>query len=473
MNIKKVLLIIIIIYLVFLHSKKNKNIENFAFSDTDKNEIKSIIKEIYNTDMDAIRTLSDFSKKISDGNNLNIPGNLTVTGTITGSLSGNASSSNYATNAGSASNANKFTATDLNINNNIWVKNKLFIGGMYPPTNSSTGLEIGLESTNMFTLWNYDNTSIRFGTNNTERMIILNNGYIGIGTSIPKYPIDIVNNEKTTISESAWWFGNKSTGVNKTGGTLATNNIKDAPISMRLNASIWIQSDNIWAGFWSSSDRRIKKNINYDISSECLNLIRKLKCSNYSYIDERENKTSVYGYIAQDVSEIIPYAVTTQTGFIPNIYSHAIISKENDSIIITCLVNKKYTLNNNHENKNLKIKLFDVNMKEFIVKIKKIIDNGVFMIKNDENINLVNKEYFVYGQEIDDFKILNNEAITVISSAAVKEIDQQQQNDKIKILELENKINEQQLIINKQEDKINKQQIIINNILERLNKLEN
>jgi len=34
--------------------------------------------------MDAIRTLSDFAKKIQDGNNLNIPGNLTVTGTIIG-----------------------------------------------------------------------------------------------------------------------------------------------------------------------------------------------------------------------------------------------------------------------------------------------------------------------------------------------------------------------------------------------------
>ena len=82
MNIEKILLIIIIIYLIFSHSKKNKNIENFAFSDTDKNEIRGIIKEIYNTDMDAIRTLADFAKKIQDGNNLNIPGNLTVTGTI-------------------------------------------------------------------------------------------------------------------------------------------------------------------------------------------------------------------------------------------------------------------------------------------------------------------------------------------------------------------------------------------------------
>ena len=80
MNIDRILLIIIIIYLIFSHSKKNKNIEKFAVTD----DIRTAIKEIYNTDMDAIRTLSDFAKKIQDGNNLNIPGNLTVTGTIIG-----------------------------------------------------------------------------------------------------------------------------------------------------------------------------------------------------------------------------------------------------------------------------------------------------------------------------------------------------------------------------------------------------
>jgi len=57
------------------------------------NLIRPVIKEVYNTDMDAIRTLSDFAKKISDGNNLNIPGNLIVSGNITGSgalnISGN------------------------------------------------------------------------------------------------------------------------------------------------------------------------------------------------------------------------------------------------------------------------------------------------------------------------------------------------------------------------------------------------
>ena len=97
MNIRDILLIIIIIYLILSHSKKNKNIEKFALSVDDKNEVRTLIKEIYNTDLDAIRTLSDFAKKIQDGNNLNISGNLNVTGTIN---SGSITSSGSITGAG-------------------------------------------------------------------------------------------------------------------------------------------------------------------------------------------------------------------------------------------------------------------------------------------------------------------------------------------------------------------------------------
>ena len=51
MNIQKILLIIIIIYLVILHCRKSKNIEKFAVTD----DIRGVVKEIYNTDMEAVR----------------------------------------------------------------------------------------------------------------------------------------------------------------------------------------------------------------------------------------------------------------------------------------------------------------------------------------------------------------------------------------------------------------------------------
>ena len=68
---RDILLIIIIIYLILSHSKKNKNIEKFALSVDDKNEVMNLIKpalkEIYNTDMQAVRDLDKLAKEIQSG----------------------------------------------------------------------------------------------------------------------------------------------------------------------------------------------------------------------------------------------------------------------------------------------------------------------------------------------------------------------------------------------------------------------
>ena len=136
MNIDRILLIIIIIYLIFSQFKKNKNREDFAFSDTDKNEIRGIIKEIYNTDMDAIRTLADFAKKIQDGNNLNIPGNLTVTGAL--NVSGTITGSSALNVSGTITGYSNLNVSG-NINSNYIYTNTLDIKGKYGTTHFNYG----------------------------------------------------------------------------------------------------------------------------------------------------------------------------------------------------------------------------------------------------------------------------------------------------------------------------------------------
>ena len=46
-------------------------------------------------------------------------------------------------------------------------------------------------------LWNYANADIIFGTYNTERIRIKNNGFVGIGTTAPSYFLDIAGNTNT------------------------------------------------------------------------------------------------------------------------------------------------------------------------------------------------------------------------------------------------------------------------------------
>ena len=93
MNIENILLIIIIIYLIISHFKKN--IENFALS-VDENEVKTLIDEIYNTNIDVIRNVSNLFKMIfKNDNNLDIYGNITIPGNLT--IDGNINSNHIYT----------------------------------------------------------------------------------------------------------------------------------------------------------------------------------------------------------------------------------------------------------------------------------------------------------------------------------------------------------------------------------------
>ena len=71
------------------------------------------------------------------------------------------------------------------------------------------------------------------------------------------------------------------------------------------------------------------------------------------------------------------------------------------------------------------------------------------------------KNLFVYGHNVDDFLLVENDAIWTVATAALQEVDRQQQADKVRIAELENQVSEL-------ETAVTSQQSIINDIVERL-----
>jgi hypothetical protein len=206
----------------------------------------------------------------------------------------------------------------------------------------------------------------------------------------------------------------------------------DANICSKFNSGIWATGNII-----TSSDERIKTNIN-DISDDsALQMILKIQPKTYNYIDwVNRGKNNIYGFIAQQIKTVIPDAVKIEKEFIPNIFSNAIyniigniIILQNNSINIANIINK-----------HSRVKCYDITDNIIIVEVIKIINEYSFKIKD---INYLNDKIFVYGTEVSDFHVLNKEYINTLNVCAVQElhrkiISQQQEisilNDKVNTL---------------------------------------
>jgi len=83
------------------------------------------------------------------------------------------------------------------------------------------------------------------------------------------------------------------------------------------------------------------------------------------------------------------------------------------------------------------------------------------MKKDVYDVVITESTLFVYGQYVYDLHILDHDTIYTVATAALQEVDRQQQADKVRIAELETQVYNL-------EATVAAQQSLINNILERL-----
>jgi hypothetical protein len=234
----------------------------------------------------------------------------------------------------------------------------------------------------------------------------------------------------------------------------------------------------------AGSDKRMKKNITeITDGTKSLQLFRAIKCSTFEYVDKFSHSPyKVHGFIAQDIKDIAPEAVHLVPDYLPNFFCMCFVEKHsiqnNDKtetfrVFIPANDTKKLIFTGNHDiktgieyktasgapasdgsgNQYFKVKFNDISDNDVEVITTRIIDDFSFLIEvplNDKGENTVIKEdtYFLYGQLVDDFHKIDNDHIHNIATAALQEVDRQQQADKARIAELEAKVSEQQSLIN-------------------------
>jgi hypothetical protein len=156
------------------------------------------------------------------------------------------------------------------------------------------------------------------------------------------------------------------------------------------------------------SDIRIKKDIEDIIDDTALQMILAIEPKTYKYIDGNKSKERVYGFIAQQVKEVIPEAVVLVDNIIPNIYKNCI-----------CEDNKRVYIVLPQEVLGVHIKLSDYGN----YKITKI-ESDYIEVEDDMNIGKVipDGEQFVYGYEVKDFHTINKEYIFTLNVCATHEL---------------------------------------------------
>jgi hypothetical protein len=95
-----------------------------------------------------------------------------------------------------------------------------------------------------------------------------------------------------------------------------------------FDSSVWCKSK-----YTVSSDERIKKNIQDINDDTALQKILLIQPKTYEYIDKVERGDDiVYGFIAQQIKEVIPEAVKIEKSIIPNIFK--VCNYNNDIITL-------------------------------------------------------------------------------------------------------------------------------------------
>ena len=224
--------------------------------------------------------------------------------------------------------------------------------------------------------------------------------------------------------------------VVQSGGDIRFNNTGGMAV-----ATIFNNGDFRTAGSQiSDSDNRIKKDVEAIDEAGALRMIMAVEPKTYTYIDGRKDVNGscessghrehrVYGFIAQQIREVIPDATETTRDIVPNIMKRAVRDKNRVYLDLTGYadlpVNEERKINIRFKNGGgYNFAIVEVNKEYFVIDTE---DKGV-------------GEVFVYGYEVNDFHILTKESIYTLNVSATQELCRKIESQERRIKELEEKL---------------------------------
>ena len=150
----------------------------------------------------------------------------------------------------------------------------------------------------------HSDNSMRFTNNASERMRIDSSGRVGIANTAPNYNLEI--GESDGVSNRGLSFN-----LNNNVGQIRTrSNLSDTQTHYEIINSNGVVGTIRTVGsatqFNTSSDYRLKENVNYDF--DATTRLKQLKPARFNFIADAN--TTVDGFLAHEVSSIVPEAIS-------------------------------------------------------------------------------------------------------------------------------------------------------------------
>ena len=186
--------------------------------------------------------------------------------------------------------------------------------------------------------------------------------------------------------------------------------------------SYWGQGRFMGSGIHIFSDERSKTIHGLSKSSEDLDIINSIEITEFNYLDPVKGSGKQKKVIAQQVEKVFPNAVSTGPDVIPNIFKESEINSGVIKLENSCKVGDK-------------IQLVYEDLSKEIVEVTACHETKI--ITNSKRKGKV----FVYGKEVDDYKSVDYDAISMLNVSATQELHKIITKLEKKIEDLTKKVN--------------------------------
>lgn len=194
--------------------------------------------------------------------------------------------------------------------------------------------------------------------------------------------------------------------------------------NLKVNERIECQSLNI------TSDERVKHEKSLLDAKASLEKVRSLKPSQFKY---KNSQNSVYGFIAQEIQQVLPTCITSKKSYMANIYDTAI--REGSRLTFkhfntSDLAYKGSTLYS-------KLQLCSNGEEEYVTIVKIVDEHTLEIESNQTGTNQKSKDgdVLVYGQEVDNFLTIDKNQLFTLTTSGLQAIDHQVQTLEQELLE--------------------------------------